>query len=287
MDNFFTFIKRHKIYTLLIVICLFITPLVLVHILYKLNCNLLWLQTEWSAGDLISYIAGFEAFIGTVSLGGLALWQNQQIHKHHIESLEPILSMKLLCNNDIIYLIIENTGATEAKDIKIDVLSISNNGKYNTPSLGELFSTSFELYPKECVQDQIAISGENIVNTIFPQIKVKVSYRRPDLNRIKEYERTVTYSNGYDKKIVADINYNNNTMESDIDKIARANVRIANYLDGHQVAKFDELNILSGRSLRNDLVESIKTGKENTVLNRIQTIQKCCKEKQQEEQDNV
>lgn len=287
MDNFLTFIKKHKVCMVLIVVCLFMIPLVLVHVLYKLNCNISWLHAEWSAGDLISYIAGFEAFLGTVSLGALSLWQNQQIHKYHIESFEPTLSMKLLCNNDIIYLMIENTGSTEAKDIQITILSITNNGEYNDLSIGTLFSTPFELYPKESVQDQIAISGENIGNTIFPQIKVKVSYRRPDLNRIKEYERTVTYSNGYDKKIVADINYDNNTMKSDIDKIARANVRIANYLDGHQVAKFDELNILSGRSLRNDLVESIKTGKENTVLSRTQTIQKFCKEKQQEEQDNV
>ena len=266
MNKMFSFIQKHKIATSLIVVFLFAMPLVLVHVLYKLDLNIWWLRTKWSAGDMIGYVAGFEAFIGSVSLGALALWQNQQIHKQHIESLEPTLSMRLVCVGHKLNLIVDNTGSTEAKDIQINVLSINNNGNLNKLDLDELFNTSFELYPKESVQGQVAISGANIMTKIFPQIRVRVSYLRPDLNRRKEYERTVTYSDGYNSKVIADINYDNHKMEFDIDKIARASVRMANYLDGHQVAKFDELDILAGCSLRNDLIDAIRRRKKKPLL---------------------
>ncbi len=35
----------------------------------------------WSAGDLIGYIAGFEAFAGTVILGIIAVWQTDKANK--------------------------------------------------------------------------------------------------------------------------------------------------------------------------------------------------------------
>lgn len=62
-------------------------------------------------------------------------------------------------------------------------------------------------------------------------------------------------------------------MESKVDKIARAVVRVANYFDGCQVAKFDELNILAGKSLRNDMVEVLKSKEETSVLSKTETIQ--------------
>src|SRR5699024_8652656 len=141
MNKMFSFIQKHKIATSLIVVFLFAMPLVLVHVLYKLDLNIWWLRTKWSAGDMIGYVAGFEAFIGSVSLGALALWQNQQIHKQHIESLEPTLSMRLVCVGHKLNLIVDNTGSTEAKDIQINVLSINNNGNLNKLDLDELFNT--------------------------------------------------------------------------------------------------------------------------------------------------
>ena len=66
----------------------------------------------------------------------------------------------------------------------------------------------------------------------------------------------------------ADEDIENEKIASDIDKIARASVRIANYLDGHQVAKFDELDILANRSLRNDLVGAIVTRQEIPIFDR-------------------
>ena len=65
---------------LLIVIGLFAIPLLIVHVLFKIRTDLYWVYADWESGDVIAYIAGFEAFIGTTLLSVLALWQNQK-HK--------------------------------------------------------------------------------------------------------------------------------------------------------------------------------------------------------------
>lgn len=274
MYNVLRWIKQHLFIVVCIAIVAFVLPLVIVHILFKSNWHCPWLVAEWSSGELLGYIAGFEAFLGTVTLGVLALWQNEDIQRQHIESMQPALSMRLLSISGFLYLLIENTGATEATNIHVTLKSIINNGECNELTNDDLFSTSFELYPKEMVQGKVAVSGENIVTHTFPQISIRVSYIRPDTGALKEYDRTVTYNCGYNQKIVADINYDNRILESDIDKIARANVRIANYLDGHQVAKFDALDLLSGKSFRNDLSEAIKTGKSTPIVSREESIKK-------------
>ena len=278
------FMRKHKIFMFVLSVLIFAVPLIAVHLLYKTDCGIIWLQSEWSAGDVLSYIAGFEAFLGTVALGFLALWQNHTIQEQHIESQEPLLSMNLIEENSILYLVVENTGGVEAKDIKLNVLELCNNGERNELWLDGLFKTVFELYPKEKVKGRIALSGANIATEIFPQIKLNVSYIRPDLNRKKEYERTVVY-NGK-SSCITNTNTESKSIASDLDKIARANVRIANYLDGHQVAKFDELNILANRSLKNDLVEAIKTKQETPICDRKETIYECFGNKTQEEETN-
>ena len=278
MVKLLDFMRKHKVCMFILSILVFAVPLIVVHFLFKMECRIVWLQSEWSAGDVLAYIAGFEAFIGTVSLGFLALWQNHQIHEQHIESQEPLLSMSLIDEDSILYLTIENTGGVEAKDINIKVRDICNNGNSGL-LLDALFTSTFELYPREKVKGMIAISGENIVTTICPQVKLEVSYTRPDLNRRNEYKRTVTYSGNRSQNISVNKRGWEDNIASDVDKIARANVRIANYLDGHQVAKFDELNILANRSLKNDLVDVIKTKQQTSICNRTQTIEKKFKDK--------
>lgn len=285
MIKLLNFMRKHKVCMSILSTLVFVVPLIIVHFLFKMECKIAWLQSEWSAGDVLAYIAGFEAFIGTVSLGFLALWQNYQIQEQHIESQEPLLSMNLIDENSILYLVIENTGGVEAKDIDIKVVDICNNGD-NGLFLDGLFDVIFELYPKEKVKGRIAFSGTDIATEIFPQIKLKVSYTRPDLKRRKEYERTVTYSGNWPQTINVDKNDWGNRVAYDADKIARANVRIANYLDGHQVAKIDELEILANRSLKNDLVDAIRTKQQTPIYDRTQTIYKSSQAKSKESEDN-
>lgn len=234
-------------------------------------------KLNFEEGDILSYIAGFEAFIGTVFIGLLAFWQNYQIQIQRLESLEPVLSMKLIEINSFLFLSIENTGFVEAKDIKIDVKEIKNNGNEDKLLLDMLFSQCFELYPKEMVQGMVAVSGRNKENMIFPQIKVDVSYLRPDTGRVKTYSRTVTFNNGYDQKIAADINYDNSQMESSVKAMARANIRLANYFDGHKVSSIDELDVMSNRSFLNDMIHLKVSNDEVPIVTREKTIEKCQK----------
>lgn len=284
MIRLLNFMRKHKVFMFVLSVLIFAVPLIAVHLLYKTDCGIIWLQSEWSAGDVLSYIAGFEAFLGTVALGFLALWQNHTIQEQHIESQEPLLSMNLIEENSILYLVVENTGGVEAKDIKLNILELCNNGERNELWLDGLFKTVFELYPKEKVKGRIALSGANIATEIFPQIKLNISYIRPDLNRKKEYERTVVY-NGK-SSCITNTNMESKSIASDLDRIARANVRIANYLDGCQVIKYDQLDILANRSLKNDLVEAIKTKQETSICDRTETIYECYKNKIQEKETN-
>lgn len=252
MEDKQKWITKHKWVMILTVIFIFAMPLLIIHLLFLWNSEIDWLIARWSPGDLMAYVAGFEAFLGTVALGALALWQNQQIHKQHIESLEPILSMKLVPINSILYLVIQNTGQCEAKNIKICVENMKNNGN-NVLWLSALFDNEFELYPNEIVQGRVAVSEASAEREIFPQLSVKVSYVRPDLNRKNEYKRTIIFDGGYAEKLIADVNVDNRRVSSDFDCIARATLRIANYLDGCTVRRIDEKDVLSKHSLQSDL----------------------------------
>lgn len=279
MERVILWIVKHKLLTVVFVILIFFAPLLIIHILlFICRTEVEWLVARWSPGDLMGYIAGFEAFIGTVALGALSLWQNQQIQNQHIESLEPILSMKLISINDILYLMIENTGESGAKDIKITMERIENNGQCDL-LLDPLFNDTFELYPRETVQGRIAMNGVNICTETFPKLFIHISYLRSDIKKKREYDRTVIFDNGYSQKIIADVNIDNRQIESDVDCIARAVVRVANYFDGHQVTKSDELNILAGRSFQNDLASATGAADRTPIVSRGQAIRSFIKRK--------
>lgn len=69
MDDILTWLKKHKVIAVIIAFLAFCGPLVIVHILFKYHpVNTFWIAA-WTAGDVIGYIAGFEALVGTVMLG--------------------------------------------------------------------------------------------------------------------------------------------------------------------------------------------------------------------------
>lgn len=95
-------ILKHKLKAILVAVLVFALPLVIVHLLYKLNSGLVWLHTEWTAGDILTYIAGFEALCGTVILGLVSIYQsktaqqtNERISKEN-NYLQKISVQKLL-----------------------------------------------------------------------------------------------------------------------------------------------------------------------------------------------
>jgi hypothetical protein len=54
-------------------------PILLIHILYKIKAPCEFFVAKWSAGELLQFYGTFLSFLGTVSLGALALWQNNQL----------------------------------------------------------------------------------------------------------------------------------------------------------------------------------------------------------------
>lgn len=136
----------------------------------------------------------------------------------------------------------------------------------------DLFNGEFELYPEEVVQGKVALLGENLVQSAFPQVEVSVSYRAVEAKEETTYKRTVTFLRAYTEKITADVNLDTKKIEDSLRSIARASVRTANYLDGQQTIPADELNILAKCSLKTDLLDVL--GKEpQTVPSRSETIE--------------
>jgi len=81
MSTVWNWIKQHWLKTLLItlgILLALITPPFIIHAMYKTVARNPYFESTWSSGDLITYIAGFEAFIGTVFLGVVAVRQNDK-----------------------------------------------------------------------------------------------------------------------------------------------------------------------------------------------------------------
>ena len=102
MKKLLDWIKNHTGMTILICVLLFVVPLVAVHILFKIPAWSDCLVAEWSAGELLAYIAGFEALAGTVFLGLITVDQaeqantvSQQLGKENNE-MQKIMAQKLL-----------------------------------------------------------------------------------------------------------------------------------------------------------------------------------------------
>ena len=69
MKKLLDWIKSHRILVAFLVVLVFALPLVVVHLLFKWRSGMHWLEAEWTAGDVLGYIAGFEALLGTIILG--------------------------------------------------------------------------------------------------------------------------------------------------------------------------------------------------------------------------
>lgn len=210
--------------------------------------NYLYLDERW-IGAIGSIIGGIMTLAG--------VFFTIQYQKNQYEgSLAPQLSMSLIEYSSFLYLRVKNTGKLPARKITIDLLDIHNNGNAEKSLMRDgLFYNEFELYSEEIVQGRVAMYGENIENNVFPSIDIKIKYEYGSNKKIVEFKRNVTFVKMYNEKIFADVAINTRGIESSLKSISRASVRTANYLDGYQLAEFDEVDILANKSLRNDLRE--------------------------------
>ncbi len=224
-----------------------------------------------STNNIAVFISAISTLIAAISTV-IAFVSNRRSQKHYKESIKPQLSMKLVDFNGLLYLQIKNTGKTVAREISIKPIEIKNNGDNDhAPNKDGLFSMKFELYPEETVQSEVGKCFQTITSSAFPQLTLSVEYSIDGVKKKVENNRTVTYAPAYDTKIIADINVDKREIEHSLKSISRASVRTANYLDGRQIAEFDDLNILAGQTLRNDLKNAIGKA-EDPVMTREETL---------------
>lgn len=196
-----------------------------------------------------NYIAIFSLVVSVIALIANII-TNIKNNKQYIESLKPLLSFDFYEMNDILLLAIKNNGKSEAKNIKIKVLNIKNNGKHNQLSLDELFNNEFVLYPTEEVQGIIAYSGNNLDEDFCPIIDVEISFLNGIDGKLTEYIRTISFRrNIYDRNRLSKI-------EDSIESISYSNNRLANYMEGRTLFRFDKLNVFPHNSLYKDMKDA-------------------------------
>lgn len=164
MEKFFKWIKEHKVYTIVIGIVVPLLPVLIIHILYKINIPFDFLVAEWSAGELLQFYGAYLSFLGTVLLGALALWQNHQLSKKNEQfenfKIEQERKSKIP-KFDIPYKKWGHNGGVS--DWYIDLKNVSANIACNiVVSEFKVYDNGTEVYKKEecCVKDNSLQGGE-------------------------------------------------------------------------------------------------------------------------------
>ena len=221
-----------------------------------------------SPGNIAVLISAISTLIAAVSTV-ISIIANHRSQQQYKESVKPQLTMKLVDFNGFLYLQVKNTGKTVARNIDITPIKIENNGENNvSPNSCGIFSMPFELYPEEIVQSEVGTCFQTVAAAAFPQLFLSVEYSLDGTGKKVKYNRTVTYAPAYDN--------DNKNIESSLKTISRAAVRTANYLDGWQVADFDERSIISGKTLRNDLRSAAGKNEEH-VMTRDEVLEETAK----------
>lgn len=102
MKKMYDWIRTHKIVTAIICFLALILQALAVHAIHKCYLGDPWFTATWNPGDVLSYVAGFEAFLGTVFLGMVSLEQSrkaEETNKRLSEEnnyLQKVMSQKLL-----------------------------------------------------------------------------------------------------------------------------------------------------------------------------------------------
>lgn len=234
MESFIPWVKKHKIKTILFIIGLLLVPLIVVHLLFKWNTGYDFISAEWSAGDLIGYIAGFEAFAGTVILGIIAVWQTDKANK---------------TNDSLLKLTEEN----ERKSVLPFLSFNSYITKYEGESLISLFAKAMpESKPDEDADKFIPIEDTSKrVDFLISELTFTISHDlinvRPELT--KEQQEKIRSQFGIKKQTngaaftVPDYNYKKVHIEN-CGKGSAINVKCRLYKLGHEEEdKFDVYTI--------------------------------------------
>lgn len=196
--------------------------------------------------NIISILSLIVAIIAVV----ITVISNAKNNKIYVNSLKPMLAFKLYERNGFLVLSIKNNGQSEATNININFLELNNNEKSEF-ILDDIFKKEFMLYPTEETQGLIAINSSNIDKHSFPNVKIRIKYIEGNDNKEITYERSIVY-----KKEIQ-IKDSIEEVAEEIRSIAYSNNRMANYIEGRTLFKFDELNVMPKSSLYRDIKDAI------------------------------
>lgn len=114
---------------------------IIIHILFSIEADTKYLEARWSAGDLLSYI-------GTVTLGFLALWQNKKMQENNDKTQARLEKISIHANEISIINRIVEYQAERIRQLKkhMDIFSelctpptiakaLSKDGIHNIPSI--------------------------------------------------------------------------------------------------------------------------------------------------------
>lgn len=126
MGNIFKWIKEHKILVIIIMALLFFFPILIIHLLFKFSSKYEFFVAEWNAGDVLSYVSGFYALLGTIIFSMLALYQNHIINEQNEKINKKLREMEF--QRDMPQFFIEHIGSNgNCLKLKIKINNISNN----------------------------------------------------------------------------------------------------------------------------------------------------------------
>ena len=179
MDEWFKWLKKHKVLVLVIAIAIVLGVPILIHICFKIPAPCEGMVHEWEAGDILSFYGNVLGFLGTVALSTLALYQNNEIKtevdkrekllmKMEREKNEPILDCKFdgyAGNYQNLRFLLENVSDNLVSDLVINnFIVLKCNGEFLAKSKRVFFNfnkikggekKSFEFMNE-------AFSGENL-----------------------------------------------------------------------------------------------------------------------------
>lgn len=168
--------QKYPRHTIIVVVSVFLMPLIIVHLLFKWSTGIAFLDAEWDAGDLLSYIAGFETLLGTLVLGLITVNQAERADKVNerlsIEnnSLQKIAVQKLIPMLKVISVDVSDSVIVDHAYIRFDNL-ITVEEHFTVDSFGN----SIETYIKqvgntEAYKKTVQLTLENISESIIRKI---------------------------------------------------------------------------------------------------------------------
>lgn len=145
--------------------------------------------------SLSIYLSIFSVAAAFVAIG-INIFVTHRTHKQYLESIKPLLSFSLFGegSNEIV-LSVKNTGQTEAKNISIKIVSLTNSEGDIFLTDSGIFSESITLYPNESVRDYISGFSGSQSNAPSPVLEIELSFLSGSSNKHVSYSRKICFQN--------------------------------------------------------------------------------------------